>query len=449
MNKGRLPYRIKELHDEFGPIVRLAADELSFNDAQAWKDIYNRRDMLRPPQWGSRPPGVEAHSLISAPTVDHARFRKALNLAFSEKSTREYGPVVRSFVLKLIAKLGMRAMKGPVDLVEWINITTFDIIGEITWSQSYGCLESGTGHAFMGVLLHFQAFLIAASIGYYPWLNRFIIAITPKSAFRLLEDIFNDSHERLKNRSRYKPKRSAHPDVFGHLESYQANAAGDEKLSEAEMEQNLLTVIVGGSETLTTAISGAFHYLLMDPSILTNLVQEVRSGFSKEKDIDAQSLSKLPYLNAVIDETLRLCPPFPDALRRQVPSTGAVVAGQAIPPGTTVSVSCYSMFRSPSFFSEANSFVPERWIDAWGGSEAEKAFHPFAIGPHNCLGQPLARMELRLILALLLWNFDVKIAQDERLRKWDEQKIYWTWDKQPLRVELRETELNIPVRKPD
>jgi cytochrome P450 len=89
MNTGKLPFRVKQLHDKYGPIVRVSANELSFNDARAWRDIYNRRDMFRPPQWGARPPGVEAHNVISAPPAEHSRFRKALNPAYSEKSLKE------------------------------------------------------------------------------------------------------------------------------------------------------------------------------------------------------------------------------------------------------------------------------------------------------------------------------------------------------------------------
>ncbi|KAF2107326.1 cytochrome P450 [Lophiotrema nucula] len=438
MNSGRLPYTIKALHDNYGPIVRVAADELSINDPQAWKDIYNRKDLLRPPQWANRPPGVEAHSLISAPAEDHARFRKAINPAFNERATKEYEAVVRKYFDTLLSHfdsiIDQGNGSGVVDIIDWANYAFFDIIGEITWSQSYSCLETGTGHASMGVLLHFQAFLIAATIKYFPWLDALLAAITPKAAFKALEEIFEDSHERLERRMA--STRREHPDVVHYLREQQAKAGLSEKMSEAEIEQNLLLIIVGGSETLTSAISGAFHCLLANPEAFSKLVREVRSTFSNEDEITAAATSKLVYLNAVIDETLRLCPPFPDTLRRYVPASGAIIAGHAIPASTTVSVSCYSMFKASAYFSEPEHFIPERWIDGRDGAKAIEAFKPFAQGPHNCAGQALARMELRLFLALILWKYDIKMIEGERLRKWEEQKVYWTWEKQPLRVQL-------------
>ncbi|PVH97408.1 cytochrome P450 ClCP1 [Periconia macrospinosa] len=449
LNAGQLPFKVKELHDEYGPVVRVSVNELSINDTRAWKDIFNRRDMLRPPQWGARPPGVEAHSVISAPAETHARFRRALTPAYSEKSVKEYEPVIRSYFDKLLSKINKRIeINGTstiVDIVEWVNFATFDIIGELSWSRSYECLDKGAGHSFMGVLLHFKAFLIAASISYYPWLNAFVAGITPKSAFRMLENIFQDGRERLQ--TRLEKGRTDHPDLISHIVDYNKKSSAADKLTDAEIEQNVLAIIVGGSETLTTAFSGAFHHLLADPSKLSRVTDEIRSNFSSESDITANAAAKLPYLNAIIDETLRLCPPFPDMLRRQTPKgVPTSIAGENIPADTTVSVSCYSMFKSAAHFSSPETFEPERFLSKelrTANADAASlvhndlsAFYPFALGPHNCLGQPLARLEMRMLLSLFLYRYNVKVATGEGLKSWTEQKIYWTWDKQPLKIEI-------------
>jgi len=69
-------------------------------------------------------------------------------------------------------------------------------------------------------------------------------------------------------------------------------------------------------------------------------------------------------------------------------------------------------------------------------NDNKSAFQPFSAGPHNCLGQPLAWMEMRIILSRLIWNFNIAIPKDRKLSDWTEQKIYWTWEKQPLEVQL-------------
>ncbi|ORY05488.1 cytochrome P450 ClCP1 [Clohesyomyces aquaticus] len=440
MNSGKLPFRIKELHDQYGPVVRLSADELSFNDPCAWKDVYNRRDMLRPPRWGVRPPGVSAHSVISAPARDHARFRKALNPGFSEKATRSYEPAIRTYFEKLLARLDSAVTRDGnstvIDIVYWANLTTFDVIGELVWSKGYNCLETGAGHAFMGVLLHFQAFLAGATLKYYPWLHACLAYITPKSAFRLLEDIFKDTHHRIENR--LLSGRTSHADIVGYLQAHNKTATVNETLSFDEIEQNLLAIIVGGSKTLTTIFSGLFHHILADNVVYQKLTREVRSSFSSSDDITASACATLPYLNAAIEETLRMCAPILDALRRQVPASGATIAGLTLPAHTTVSVSCYTMFKSSRHFENPESFEPERWLEKEKKDNA--AFYPFGLGPHNCLGQPLARLEMRVLLALLLHRYEFKVPRGGVLRKWDEQKIYWTWAKEPLMVEIRRVE---------
>jgi cytochrome P450 len=217
-----------------------------------------------------------------------------------------------------------------------------------------------------------------------------------------------------------------------------------------------MAIIVAGSETLTTALAGAVHYLLRNPSSLSRLIAENRAAFQAEDEITNARAATLPYLNAVLTETLRMVPPLPDGLRREVPRGGAVIAGIHVPEGTTVSVPCWASFHSSSNFEDPDSFIPERWLreaapqgDGSASTRArfendqKAAFQPFSIGPHNCLGQPLAWLEMRLILSRLLWNFEMGIPRDRDgqegtwMGEWTQQKIYWTWDKVPLEVEIR------------
>lgn len=208
--------------------------------------------------------------------------------------------------------------------------------------------------------------------------------------------------------------------------------------------------MVGGSETLTTTISGAIHHLLAHPPKLEKVAQERRTHFTSSAQITGSSIARLPYLNAVIDETLRLCPPIPDTLRRQDTGNEAVaIAGHAVAPGTTVSVSCYSMFRSAQHFSEPEAFEPMRFLD---GTDEDKesssallhndmaAFHPFSLGPRGCLGQSLARLEMRLSLAVFLYRYDICLPEGEILKDWTDQKIYWTWEKRPLKFQVSKFE---------
>ncbi|QSZ31148.1 hypothetical protein DSL72_000711 [Monilinia vaccinii-corymbosi] len=94
MLSGMIPYRIKKLHDEHGAVLRVAPDELSFR-APSTEGYLPAEAVFRPKVWGSRPPGVEAHSFITANATDHAGFRKAPQPAFSDRATKSHEPAVK------------------------------------------------------------------------------------------------------------------------------------------------------------------------------------------------------------------------------------------------------------------------------------------------------------------------------------------------------------------
>ncbi|KAF7941446.1 hypothetical protein BELL_0061g00170 [Botrytis elliptica] len=444
MLSGLLPYRIKSLHDRYGAVLRVAPDELSFTDPQAWKDIYLQKQFLRPKVWSSRPPGVEAHNFITANAVDHARFRKAFQPAFSDRATKSHEPTVKRYIDILIGRLNeaiseQRKDDRTVDLVQWLNFATFDIIGDLGWGSSFNCLQESSYHPWIKVVLHFKAVLAANSVKYYPLLEAFLMKITPDSALRDLRQALETGHLKVQDRLSHDVDR---PDIMSHIIDHNKSSA-ETALSMGEIEMNSMALIAAGSETLTTTLAAAIHFLLESPKCLETLEREIRTNFDTEEQITNESTSSLTYLTAVLNESLRMSPPLPDSLRREVPSGGATIAGHVIPGGTTVSVACWSLFHSSDNFASPDLFTPERWLDNSGDqisinkqADSKNVFHPFSFGSHNCIGQPLAWMEMRLILSRLIWNFDIQVPSGEKLQRWTDQKIFWTWDKAPLNVRL-------------
>lgn len=210
-----------------------------------------------------------------------------------------------------------------------------------------------------------------------------------------------------------------------------------DKMSLPGIEINAMLIVVAGSESVTTVLTGITNYLVRDKTKLGALVHEIRSTFRREQDISGASLSRLPYLSAVLSEGLRLCPTVPDGMRRQVPKGGASVAGHFIPEDTVVSIPQWSAYQSAENFTLPKAFVPERWLeDSANQSYRKDAFQPFSLGPHNCPGRSLAFLEMRYILARLVWHFDLEQARGVDLPQWDRQKIYWFWEKQATYVQI-------------
>lgn len=123
------------------------------------------------------------------------------------------------------------------------------------------------------------------------------------------------------------------------------------------------------------------------------------------------SILRLKYLNVVIEEGLRLFPPLAIGLPRESP--GAVVDGHYIPQGTTVSVENFSMSYDPRYWEDPKAFKPERWLVGLGADRPSEAHHPFSEGTRSCIGKNLAYLEMRILLANLVWHFDWELASTD------------------------------------
>ena len=188
-----------------------------------------------------------------------------------------------------------------------------------------------------------------------------------------------------------------------------------------ELDADSGLLIAAGADTTSVTLSAAFFYLLKNPRVLTKLTEEVRMAFANVEEIrGGAKLNSLVYLRACIDETLRLAPPVPTHLPREVLKGGLQVDDEFFPEGTVVGTSAYCIGHSEEYYPRAWEFRPERWILAEDGGEGSKesiriakdAFCPFSLGTRGCVGKSVAYLELTLELARCLWLFDIRMVQE-------------------------------------
>ena len=181
-------------------------------------------------------------------------------------------------------------------------------------------------------------------------------------------------------------------------------------------ESNLF--IIAGSDTTSTALAGAFFYLVHNPAALKKAAAEVRHTFnSVEKITHGSELTSCVFLRACIDEAMRMSPPVAGALPRKVLPGGFTVDGHVIPEGIDVCVPHYAIHHNPEYFPLPFNYTPERWLKdaapadmAFRADLAHSAFCPFSVGPRGCIGKGLAYVELTITLAQVLWQFDLRLA---------------------------------------
>lgn len=215
---------------------------------------------------------------------------------------------------------------------------------------------------------------------------------------------------------------SLREDAMHYLLNSQDSKSGA-RPTEAEMQADTLLLIAAGADTVATAISAAIFYFLHYPATLRKAVFEVRATFTDTSEIKiGPKLNGCVYLQACIDETLRRAPPVPSILPRHVLPGGIEIDGERIPSGIDVGVPSYAIHHDPEYYPEPWSFVPERWIpDEKTGvtqesvNQAKRAFCPFSLGSRGCLGKALGNLEVKIALALILFQFDIQEATDERI----------------------------------
>ena len=227
--------------------------------------------------------------------------------------------------------------------------------------------------------------------------------------------------------------------LFQDFMTYILNAQKDQnQLSEKEIASNSQLFLTAGSETTATMLSATTFQLLKNPSVLRKLTDEIRGRWKTYDQITLDEVNKAPYLLAVLSEGLRYFPPVPAGFERRVGKGGEVVSGYYLPEDTSVSVSHYAAYHTERNFKDPDRFVPERWMGAPEyADDKRKDCQPFSFGPRNCLGKNLAYAEMRLIIAKVLWSFDLTLAPQSR--NWMEEcRVMTLWQKPDLMVHVKE-----------
>jgi cytochrome P450 len=203
-----------------------------------------------------------------------------------------------------------------------------------------------------------------------------------------------------------------------------------------ELKQTCELFVIAGSETTATLLSGVTYLLLKNPESYRRLVDEIRQAFDSEDQINITNASGLKYESAVLEEALRMFPPVAGSQCRFTPPEGHVISGQCVPGNTIVAVNQWSVNHASLHFRDPYKFIPERWLgDPKYKGDKRKAVQPFSVGPRNCIGMNLAYAEMRLVLARILWNFDIELCEESR--DWmDRLEVYTLWKKEPMMVKL-------------
>lgn len=327
---------MKALHEEYGDVVRIAPDELSFTDGEAWKTIYGTRaghgQKAKDYRFYAPPPG-NASTIIVSNDADHSRFRRLLSHAFSDSSLRGQEPIITKYVDLLMRRLRENVTTGAqaIDMVAWYNFTTFDIIGDLAFGEPFDCLKNSEYHEWVSILFNAVKYNTYANVSRrLPGFSYLLPYLIPKHVIARRNRHLALTKEKVEARM---TKSNQRPDFFGNILRHQDTERG---FSVPELIANGSTLIIAGSETTATVLSGVTYLLLRNPRVMEKLQDEIRSRFTSEAEISFDSCNKLEYCLAVLTETLRLYPPVSAGLPRIVDTQGDTIAGNWVPGGVSI-----------------------------------------------------------------------------------------------------------------
>jgi len=184
-----------------------------------------------------------------------------------------------------------------------------------------------------------------------------------------------------------------------------------EPMSDRELMDEIMTLIVAGHETTASSLNWFWYLLAQAPEAEAGIHAEVDAGADAPPAYDA--LAQFPYVRRALDETLRLYPPGWLLTRRSL--SASTLAGYSLPAGTDVLISPYIVQRHPAFWDAPDTFDPDRFLPKAVAARNRFAYLPFGLGPRACIGEHLAIIEMHAHAIMLARRFSLRLVPGQTI----------------------------------
>ncbi|KAM5352762.1 hypothetical protein ACJ41O_005484 [Fusarium nematophilum] len=424
-----------KMHKKLGPVVRIQPNHTSIFDDSAIPIIYGHGNGFLKSEFYDAFVSIRRGLFNTRDRVEHTRKRKLISHTFSAKSISQFEPYIHSNLELFVKQLDKLIINGQkrkdgrrealIDCLPWFNYLAFDVIGDLAFGAPFGMLANGADVAEVRATPDSEPIYasaieilnrrgeVSATLGCYPQLKPYAKWL-PDSFFsnglNAVQNLAGIAIARVKARLDNPPS-VERMDLLARL--MEGRDEKGEPLGREELTAEALTQLIAGSDTTSNSSCALLYHVTRTPGVLEKLQAELDEAIPADVAVPTFDMVRdLPYLAAVINETLRYHSTSGIGLPRQIPenSPGVTLLGHFFPPGSVLSVPTYSIHHSTEIWGpDADDFKPERWDDVT--ARQKNAFIPFSHGPRACVGRNVAEMEMKLIAATWARRYSVDLNQ--------------------------------------
>ncbi|KAL3485875.1 cytochrome P450 [Aspergillus germanicus] len=417
--RGDIHLKLREWHGRYGTIVRFGPNSISINTYSGMSEIYSTRaNLVKADAYSIMSASRHISSTISCiDKKQHAAKRKVLARLFTESALKGVEERVLSHVDTFCASLSPGNTAGlsvAKDIAAWSDYLTLDIISDLCYGKAFGLLRAET-HRYIPKVISCVSrrngiCFVQPIIAKYR-LDRIFLSTVSTQIRQFGSWIKHQADARTSAKNAGDSN-----DFFAYLSTHQAGQ-DQSALTPKEVWVELLQLVIAGADTTAVAISAVFFHLLRNPMALSQVAEEILGTFQYLNDIRPGTLLRsCAFLHACINESLRLSPPVTGLAPRKVLAGGIDVDGVHFPADTIIGSPIYTLHRNAAYFTQPDSFVPERWLDSKDcGDTSRMPFCPFSIGPRSCVAKRLALDEISVTIARSLYMYEMRL--DEALSR--------------------------------
>ncbi|KAJ5089198.1 hypothetical protein N7532_007882 [Penicillium argentinense] len=436
VRKGGFEHENITLHQQYGPVVRVAPNQYSISDPAAIKTIYGTGSRFAKSAWYDGWKHPKQWTVFSDRDIRrHADTRKRFAGLYSMSSLVHYEPFVDHCADLFDRRLAEFSQdKKSFNMGHWFQCYAFDVIGNITFGERFGFLDKGEDIDGAMAAVH-KVLMYSTLVGIYPEWHPRLFGLLSKFAWtgaggRAYIGQFVQQKIRLheEKTDKLEKGRSEHVQAQDFVDKLiMARNKDPEKVTDYHLFIMGQSNVSAGSDTTAISLSGIMWYLLQNEAVLRKLRDEIDDYTNRgllSENVAFKESQEMPYFQAVMKEALRMHSATGLPMWREVPAGGAEISGRYFPAGTIVGMNTWVAHYDERVFPDAKSFRPERWIEAESEPERLKEMNqmhmPFGLGSRTCLGKHISILEMSKLIPRIVRDYNFTPLR----RSWTTEN-YW------------------------